>query len=86
MQGAASHTFAEKLHSEGGCESTCFLRRNARGGAIIRKKHSEGVQAMHRANCGHELMHFCHNSGRPKFFREQVSNANATAGEQWEQL
>ena len=40
MQGAASHTLAEKLHTEVGVSPRAFCV-SARGGAIIRKKHSE---------------------------------------------
>ena len=43
MQGAASHTLAEKLHTGVGVSPRAFCE-SARGGAIIRKKHSEGVQ------------------------------------------
>ena len=43
MQGAASHTLAEKLHTEVGVSPRAFCV-SARGGAISRKKHSEGVQ------------------------------------------
>jgi len=41
---------------------------------------------MTRANFSHEMMHFCRTSGKPKFSQRQVSNANATANEQWGQL